>query len=35
MAANIDYAEYYDYDHTIDTDSAFHINYARQCGSPV
>ncbi|MCP4164964.1 MAG: class I SAM-dependent methyltransferase [Chloroflexi bacterium] len=35
MAAYVDYAKYYDYDHAIDTDLAFYINYARQYGSPV
>lgn len=35
MAENIDFADYYDYDHDISEDVEFYRQYAGQCQSPV
>lgn len=35
MAEYVDYAEYYDSDHTITLDVGFYLDYAQRCGSPI
>ncbi len=35
MAEYVDYAEYYDFDHSTTVDIPFYLDFARQCGSPV
>jgi len=35
VAEYVDYAEYYDFDHSSSIDIAFYLDFARQCGAPV